>query len=171
MFLNKTITKWDNKFLLEAVLWSRSSHDDETKCGCVIIKDKTLLSSGYNGFIRDIDDTLFPTTRPEKYPFMTHAEQNAIYNCTRLGKSTLGATAYITGTPCDRCLQALYQCGIKEIIFTDVSQPKCVVDAVEYQQIMNVISSKIEVYYIPRRNINTDDLMDSYIEIKRKGDL
>ena len=102
---------------------------------------------------------------------MIHAEQNAIYNCTRLGKSTLGATAYITGTPCDRCLQALYQCGIKEIIFTDVSQPKCVVNSVEYQQIMNVISSQIKVYYIPRYKIDTDDLMDSYIEIKRKGDL
>ena len=107
MFATRKLNRWDNKFLLEAIFWSRSSHDKQTQCGCVLVKDKTILSSGYNGFIRGVDDDSLPRYRPEKHPYMIHAEANAVYNCTRLGKSTLDATCYITGIPCLNCLQCL----------------------------------------------------------------
>ena len=83
---------WDNVYLLDAVYWSRKSHDPETQCGCVIVNpmDNTPVSHGYNGFVRGVDNTQLPDKRPDKYPFMIHAEANAIYNAVRQGKSTQG---------------------------------------------------------------------------------
>lgn len=148
--LNLSPTKWDVRHFLGAVSWKAMSHDDETQCGCILVKDKTPISSGYNGFIRDIDDTVLPRTRPKKYPFMIHAEANAIYNSVRLGRSTLGATAYITGPPCISCLQALYQSGIIDIRFTDISKPKMDIFSEDYNQILELIKDKITISYIPR---------------------
>ena len=112
---------WDHTFLIEAALWAERSHDAETQCGCVLVKDKTPLSVGYNGFIRDIDDSVLPNLRPHKYPFMIHAEINAILNCARQGKSTLGAIAYITTKPCVQCFQFLWQAGITRIVYSNIS--------------------------------------------------
>ena len=168
MFSSKKINKWDNKFLLEAIFWSRSSHDIQTKCGCVLVKDKTPLSTGYNGFIRDVRDDSLPATRPEKYPYMIHAEANAVYNCTRLGKSTLGSSAYITAIPCGDCLQLLYQCGIKEIIFTDVSNPKCVIGNTDYNRIIKMVSEKVEIFYIPASEIDDSHFVESSLELAKK---
>ena len=102
-------------------MWSEKSHDAETQCGCVLVRDKTPLSTGYNGFIRDIDDSVLPNCRPHKYPFMLHAEWNTVLNCARQGKSTLGATAYITTKPCFLCFQSLYQAGINRIVYSNMS--------------------------------------------------
>ena len=117
-------TSWDASFLLSAALWSKRSHDQETQCGCVLVKDKRIISTGYNGFISGIDDSVLPRTRPEKYPFMIHAEANAIYNAAKNGVSTIDSTCYVTAVPCLSCLQMLNQCGIKEIVFSDISNPK-----------------------------------------------
>jgi dCMP deaminase len=145
----KEINKWDRIFFEEAHLWSGNSHDLETQCGCVLVKDKTCISTGYNGFIRDIDDSILPRIRPEKYPFMIHAEANAIYNSVRLGRSTMDSTAYITGLPCLQCLQMLYQCGIKEIKFSDLSQVKMSILTKEYDQIMELIKDRITISFFP----------------------
>lgn len=132
------VTKWDKIFFKTATEWSLLSPDAQTKCGCVLVTGKEILSTGYNGFMRDLDikfDKELPKKRPEKYPYMIHAEQNAIYNAARQGRQTIEATAYITGMPCGVCLQALYQAGIKEIKFTDVSEPKMVVYGEDYDNI------------------------------------
>jgi dCMP deaminase len=168
VFSSKKIDRWDNKFLLEATFWSRFSHDQQTKCGCVLVKDKTALSTGYNGFIRNVDDESLPKKRPNKYPFMIHAEANAIYNCTRLGRSTLGATAYITAIPCANCLQALYQCGIKEIVFTDISNPKCVITESHYKTIFGMVSDMIKINYIPASSLDESEFVDCCLEITKK---
>ena len=168
MFATRKLDKWDNKFLLEAIFWSRSSHDKQTQCGCVLVKDKTSLSSGYNGFIRDVEDDQLPRYRPEKYPYMIHAEANAIYNCTRLGRSTLDATAYVTGIPCLNCLQCLYQCGINEIVFTDFSDPKSVIGNSDYQRVLKMVSKKINISYIPVDDINDSDFVESSLIIAKR---
>lgn len=149
----ETINKWDKIFFEESILWTKNSHDTQTQCGCVLVKDKTCISTGYNGFIRDIDDGVLPRTRPEKYPFMIHAEANAIYNSVRLGRSTLGATAYITGMPCINCLQMLYQCGVHDIKFTDVSNIKMNIYMKEYDQILDLIKDKVKISFFPKELI------------------
>ena len=161
------IDSWDHIFMQEAILWSRRSHDIQTQCGCVIVKDKTVVSTGYNGFVRDIDDNVLPNTRPEKYPFMMHAEANAIYNAVRLGRSTLGASIYITAPPCLSCLQMLYQCGIEKIFYSDVSEPKMVIYNDNYTKMLEMTCDKIEFRYIPRSKIDSTFLKESVEKLKK----
>lgn len=119
-------TSWDCYYLIDALYWSSKSHDPQTKCGAVIVApDNTPLSHGYNGFIRGADDSL-PNTRPNKYPFMIHAEHNALLNCLRNGKSTLGATVYVTASPCLSCWQFMWQAGIVRVVYSNISTPKMV---------------------------------------------
>ena len=154
-------TDWDNIFLSEAVLWSRRSHDSQTQCGCILVKNKTSIATGYNGFMRDIDDTRLPDTRPEKYPYMIHAEANAIYNCAREGKSTLGATAYITAAPCTTCLQMLWQCGVNEVVFSDLSQPKGDIWTKKYDMVLREIGHRMDIKFISKLKLDNSLLIES----------
>ena len=162
-------TDWDCIFMQEAALWSRRSHDSQTQCGCVIVKEKTVISTGYNGFIRDIDDSDLPKTRPKKYPFMIHAEANAIYNSVRIGRSTLGAKVYITAPPCINCLQMLYQCGIKEVIFSDVSNPKMCIYNDDYATILKKMKDKIDIKYLPISNIDNKNISETFEIFTKKN--
>lgn len=154
-------TDWDNIFFSEAVLWSRRSHDSQTQCGCVLVKNKTCIATGYNGFMRDINDSRLPDKRPEKYPYMIHAEANAIYNCAREGKSTLDATAYITAPPCTTCLQMLWQCGIKEILFSNLSSPKGDVWTKKYDMVLREIGSRLNFKFVPKHKLDNRMLIES----------
>ena len=152
-------TDWDNSFFLSAALWSIRSHDTQTKCGAVLVKDKRIISTGYNGFISDIDDSVLPTVRPEKYPYMIHAEANAVYNAAKNGVTTLGSTCYVTAIPCLDCLQMLYQCGIKEIYFSDISKPKGEIFTEKYSTILGLLENKIGLVYIPKFYLKEETLM------------
>ena len=167
VFDTKKPDEWDNMFFQEAALWSRKSHDTQTKCGCVLVKDRTVISSGYNGFIRGIDDELLPNTRPNKYPFMIHAEANAIYNSVRIGRCTLDAWAYVTAIPCLQCLQMLYQCGISRVFFSNISNPKMCTQSYEYITVYEMIQDKIELIYIANDKLNSSYLRDAAEEIEK----
>ena len=167
MLEKEEINDWDTIFMQEATLWSRRSHDSQTQCGCVIVKNKTVISTGYNGFIRDIDDSVLPDTRPDKYPFMIHAEANAIYNAVRLGRSTLDSTIYITAPPCLGCLQMLYQCGIKNIFYSDISKPKMVIYNDNYLKMLEMTADKMCFRYIPKSKLNAKFLKESVKKIEK----
>lgn len=160
-------TDWDNMFFSEAVLWSRRSHDSQTQCGCVLVKNKTVIATGYNGFMREINDEALPTTRPDKYPYMIHAEANAVYNCAREGKSTLGATAYITAPPCTTCLQMLWQCGVHDIYFSDLSSPKGDVWTSKYNQVLRQIGANINMTFISKERLSDKYLIQSAEKFKK----
>ena len=103
---------WDQYFMGIAHHASLRSHDAETKVGCVIVNDdKHVLSMGYNGFPSGCEDNKLPSTRPDKYPFMVHAEQNAISNI--VVKSCESLTAYITHRPCCVCAKLLWQNNVR----------------------------------------------------------
>ena len=110
---------WDHYFILQCFLVSTRSLDAQTQHGCVLVDDnKNIVSTGYNSFIRNINDAVLPNTREfGKYTWMIHSENNAILSCSSRGQSTSGLTAYITGPPCINCLQYMYQSGIKKIIY------------------------------------------------------
>ena len=105
----------------QALVVAEMSPDAETQVGALIINSKTgaVLGSGFNGFIRGAADDSLPKTRPDKYPYMIHAETNALYNCVRHGISTNECFVFSTLSPCVNCCRALYQSGIKKIIFKD----------------------------------------------------
>lgn len=105
----------------QALAIAENSPDAETKVGAILIHAKTgaVLSQGFNGFIRGAPDSKLPKTRPDKYPYMVHAETNLIYNCARHGVSTDESFVFCTPSPCINCCRALYQSGIKQVIFKD----------------------------------------------------
>jgi dCMP deaminase len=111
---------WDELFILQANLIAQKSKDPSTKVGCVIVgNDNAILSMGFNGFPRNIDEHVPERwKRPEKYFWVEHAERNAIYNAARNGINLNGARAYLNWEPkpCADCTRALIQVGIKEII-------------------------------------------------------
>lgn len=106
---------WDEYFLNVAEAISHRSHDGETKVGCVIIDDnKRIMATGYNGFPPGCDDSELPNLRPDKYPFMVHAEINAIASSRQ---DLRGSTAYLTYNPCRDCAKAIITAGIKNVVY------------------------------------------------------
>ncbi len=97
---------------------SKRSHDAETQVGSVLVNNKTgaIMATGCNGFVRGADDSKLPTTRPDKYPYIVHSEQNLIANCARHGISMEDTTLVCTLTPCVNCMRILWQCGITRVI-------------------------------------------------------
>lgn len=110
---------WDSFFMRLAKTVSTRSPDKHTKHGCVIVDcNNRILSTGYNGPIQGIDDSVVPLDRPAKYLYFIHAEQNAILFCTA---SMQRSTAYITGFPCNLCFKELAQKGCVRVVYGDVN--------------------------------------------------
>ena len=110
---------WDKKFLALAKEVSTWSKDPSTKIGAVIVgKNKNVLSTGYNGFPRGVDDCCNRLNHREtKYKYVVHGELNAIINAAFLGVSLNGSTIYIHGLPvCEECSKSIIQAGIKRVV-------------------------------------------------------
>jgi len=122
------MTDWDARFMEMARMVATWSKDRSTGVGCVLVSpDRLIISTGYNGFPRGLDDdNAARHQRPAKYTWTEHAERNAIYNAARLGVSTRGATAYVNWWPCMDCARGLVQAGIVRLVARepDVSNPK-----------------------------------------------
>ena len=111
---------WDEYFMNMAILASFRSKDT-TKVGAVITCGNKILGVGYNGFVKGINESLFPTTREAdnvldtKYPFIIHAEANALLNTTVFDIS--GSKVYVTLFPCCHCVKLLLQKDISEVVY------------------------------------------------------
>lgn len=113
---------WDEYFMGVALLAAQRSKDPNTQVGaCIVDTDNRILSTGYNGFPYGCSDDEFPWDRSgedannTKYPFVVHAELNAILNAR--GKSLAGARIYVALFPCNECAKAIIQSGIKEVVY------------------------------------------------------
>jgi len=108
--------KWHLRFLNLASQISTFSKDPSTKVGCVLVKDRRIISTGYNGFPRNISDNFERLMdREKKYEITVHAEINAVTTAALHGVSTEGCSAYITFSPCSRCAAVLINAGIKGV--------------------------------------------------------
>jgi dCMP deaminase len=119
---------WDDYFLQLARMVATRSKDVSTKVGAVLTVGNDLLSMGYNGFPRGIDDDL-PSrqSRDVKYRLTVHAEENALLNCARRGgASTLDTTMYITPMfSCVACASAIIQAGVRRVVTsTTIDNPR-----------------------------------------------
>ncbi|MBR1832849.1 MAG: dCMP deaminase family protein [Ruminiclostridium sp.] len=115
---------WDEYFMGIAVLSAQRSKDSNTQVGaCIVNSDKKIVSVGYNGMPTGCDDDEMPwersadSTLDTKYPFVCHAELNAILNSNI--PSLAGSTLYVTLFPCNECAKAIIQCGIKRVVYMD----------------------------------------------------
>ena len=112
---------WDEYFMGVALLAAKRSKDPNTQVGaCIVNKAKRILSTGYNGFPYGCSDDEYPWDREgdegfTKYPFVVHAELNAILNCR--GKNLTGSRIYVALYPCNECAKAIIQSGIKEVVY------------------------------------------------------
>ena len=110
---------WDEYFMGVALLAAKRSKDPSTQVGaCIVSTDNIILSTGYNGFPYGCSDDSFPWDREgneTKYPFVVHAELNAILNAG--GRNLRGAKIYVDLFPCNECAKAIIQSGIREVVY------------------------------------------------------
>ena len=110
---------WDEYFMGVALLAAKRSKDPNTQVGaCIVDSNNVILTTGYNGFPIGCSDDEFPWDREgeiTKYPYVVHAELNAILNAS--GKSLKGARIYVALFPCNECAKAIIQSGIKEVVY------------------------------------------------------
>jgi len=117
-FMNIQTPSWDELFMRNVYLIASKSRDTSSWLGAVIVKDKRIISSGYNGLPQGIEyDNIEMHQRPTKYFYYEHGERNSIYSCARHGISSLGATLFTLGIPCADCARAIIQAGIKEVVY------------------------------------------------------
>ena len=127
---------WDEYFMFVAKLVAMRSDDPDTKVGAVIVKDNTIVATGYNGKPKGMK--VIPWTKDEdpmksKFTFVVHAEQNAILSAGRRGYLTEGATIFVTRHPCNECAKAVIQSGIKEVVY----------DALKHEERFDVQASRL----------------------------
>lgn len=111
------IPSWDEFFLRHVYLTALKSKDPRTRIGAILVRDKHIISSGYNGFGRGVKDLGERyNDRDAKYAFICHAEFNSVLQCAKLGISSDNTTLYTPGFPCSECCKAIIQGGISEIV-------------------------------------------------------
>jgi len=117
---NPALTKWDLRFLKIAQEVQSWSKDPSVKCGCVLVKDRRVIATGYNGFPERVSDSLDRyANRDLKLATIIHAEKNALFNAAKNGSTTEDSTAYVTFHPCSQCAAALIQAGIVKVVCPD----------------------------------------------------
>jgi dCMP deaminase len=108
--------KWHVRFLRLAEEVSTWSKDPSTVVGCVLVKNRRVVSTGYNGFPKDLSDSFDRLIdREQKYEMTVHAEVNAVTTAALHGVSTENCTAYVTFSPCSRCAAVLINAGITAV--------------------------------------------------------
>ena len=110
---------WDEYFLGVAMLAARRSKDPNTQVGaCIVSPDNIIISTGYNGLPNGCSDDEYPWAREgeqTKYPYVVHAELNAILNAN--GRDLRGSRLYVALFPCNECAKAIIQSGVKEVLY------------------------------------------------------
>ena len=110
---------WDEYFMGVALLAAKRSKDPNTQVGaCIVDSSNVILATGYNGFPIGCSDDEFPWSREgevTKYPYVVHAELNAILNAS--GRDLRGSRIYVALFPCNECAKAIIQSGIKEVVY------------------------------------------------------
>jgi len=136
---------WTDYFLGLAKVIAQRSHDVHTQHGCVITdRSHRVIGLGYNGFPRGLDDQKLPTHRPDKYPWMIHAERNALSNCVVRPDNGI---AYVTGQCCNDCIMALWQEGVSTVYMIDDHGTHLFDQAAKERFDKFVEMSGIKIYY------------------------
>lgn len=110
---------WDEYFMGIAMLAARRSKDPNTQVGaCIVSQDNIIISTGYNGMPKGCSDDEYSWEREgvdTKYPYVVHAELNAILNAS--GRDLRGSRIYVALFPCNECAKAIIQSGVKEVVY------------------------------------------------------
>lgn len=108
----------DQRYLKMAMIWAQNSYCRRRKVGALIVKEKMIISDGYNGTPSGFENVCEDENNNTK-PYVLHAEANAITKVAKSGNSSDGATLYVTSSPCLECSKLIIQAGIKRVVFTE----------------------------------------------------
>ncbi len=111
-------TKFDRSYLAMARIWAENSYCVRRKVGALIVKDRMIISDGYNGTPAGFENVCEDDNGVTK-PYVLHAEANAITKVAKSGNSSSGATLYVTASPCIECAKLIIQAGIKRVVYSE----------------------------------------------------
>lgn len=115
---NKKQQILDQRYLKMADIWAQNSHCKRRKVGALLVKDKMIISDGYNGTPSGFENECEDEDNKTK-TYVLHAEANAITKVAKSGNSSQDATLYVTSSPCIECSKLIIQAGIKRVVFTE----------------------------------------------------
>ena len=110
--------KFDSRYLEMAEIWAQNSYCKRRQVGALIVKDRMIISDGYNGTPSGFENICEDENGVTK-PYVLHAEANAITKVAKSGNSSEGATLYVTASPCLECSKLIIQSGIKRVVYRD----------------------------------------------------
>lgn len=108
----------DERYLRMARIWSENSYCKRRQVGALLVKDKSIISDGYNGTPSGFENLCEDEDNKTK-PYVLHAEANAITKVAKSGNSSDGATLYVTASPCIECAKLIIQAGIKRVVYSE----------------------------------------------------
>ena len=116
--MNEKQLDLDKKYIRMARIWAENSYCTRRKVGALIVKDKMIISDGYNGTPSGFENVC-ETEEGVTKPYVLHAEANAITKIAKSGNSSLGATLYVTASPCIECAKLIIQSGVKRVVYSE----------------------------------------------------
>lgn len=109
----------DLRYLRMARIWAENSYCVRRQVGALIVRDKMIISDGYNGTPSGFENVCEDPATGKTKPYVLHAEANAITKVARSQSSSDGATLYVTASPCIECAKLIIQAGIKRVVYCD----------------------------------------------------
>lgn len=110
--------QFDKHYLEMAAIWAKNSYCKRRQVGALIVKDKMIISDGFNGTPEGFENECEDENDKTK-AYVLHAEANAITKVAKSGNNSLGATLYATTSPCIECTKLIIQAGIKRVVYLD----------------------------------------------------
>lgn len=130
----------DIRYLKMAGIWSENSYCTRRKVGALLVKDKMIISDGYNGTPSGFPN-ICEDSENRTYPYVLHAEANAITKVAKSHNSSDGSTLYVTDSPCIECAKLIIQAGIKRVVYSKLYR---IADGIELMK-----SAGIKIDYLP----------------------
>jgi dCMP deaminase len=137
----------DKRYLRMATIWAENSYCKRLQVGALIVKDKMIISDGYNGTPAGFENICEDETGTT-YPYVLHAEANAITKIACSGNNSNGATLYVTASPCIECAKLIIQAGIRRVVYSEKYRLPNGIELLE--------KAMIEVLYIGREELDRE---------------
>lgn len=137
--INSKEQKLDLRYMRMAQIWAENSYCERRKVGALLVKDKMIISDGYNGTPSGFENKCEDENNVSK-AYVLHAEANAITKVARSNNSSDGATLYVTASPCIECAKLIIQSGIKRVVYGEKYR---IMDGVEL-----LLRANIEVIHL-----------------------
>jgi dCMP deaminase len=146
MSINKQL-ELDKRYLRMAAIWAENSYCKRRRVGALIVKDKMIISDGYNGTPAGFENICEDENEMTK-PYVLHAEANAITKIACSNNNSKGSTLYVTASPCIECAKLIIQAGIKRVVYSEKYRLS---DGIEL-----LGKAMIEVLYIGKEELDNE---------------